>query len=214
MRLPLIGTPAPIRASAEFDAVAAGAQFRDVIARRVTADPDALFRALREVTLADMTIARIVGDIRYLPTRLIGRLPRADPHKPFLSLLIEGGTLVLRDHAPDEIITGSAGRLHRIFDQAPVRFDSLAAFDAFDDPDYEKLFMSIRVTAGAAGRWLVLEHATHALSPIAEKKFRRYWRVIKPGGAFVTGQLLKAIDRRAATLCPPGSYALSGKDAA
>ena len=209
--------PASIPASVEFDAIAAGAQFRDVIAIRVTADPDALFRALREVTLADMTLARIVGEIRYLPTRLIGRLPPEDRRKPFLAILIDGGTLILRDNAPREIVTGSAGRLHRVFDQAPVRFESAAAFEAFDDPDHEKLFMSVRVTDADAGggRWLVLEHATRAMSPAAEKKFRRYWRVIKPGGAFVTRELLKAIDRRARTLSPPVSHGpVPRKDAA
>ena len=195
-------TSLPIPRSPEFDELAAGAQFRDLIAVRVAAEPEALFRALRVVTLADMPLARLVGGIRYLPTRLAGRLPRADTRKPFLSSIVEGGTLVLRDRTPREIITGSAGRLHRIVDQTPVLFPSRSAFDTFTDPDHEKLFMSIRVTdAGPDGtRWLVLEHATRALSPAAEKKFRRYWLFIRPGGAFVTRQLLSAIGRRARSL--------------
>jgi hypothetical protein len=113
-------------------------------------------------------------------------------------MLIGGGTLVLHDDAPREIITASAALYHRI-NQSPRRFASRAEFEAFDDPACEKLFMSVRVTpTGREGEhWLVLEHATRALSPGAERKFRRYWRLIRPTGAFVSWQLLRAIRRRA-----------------
>jgi hypothetical protein len=80
---------------------------------------------------------------------------------------------------------------------APYR--TRAAFNTLDDPDHEKLFMSIRVTpTGPPGEhWLVLEHATRALSPAAGRKFRRYWIAIRPMGAFVTRQLLRAVARLA-----------------
>ncbi len=72
------------------------------------------------------------------------------------------------------MITGSAARLHRVH-QAPKRFASPDGFEAFDNPDHEKLFMSVRVaTTGRPGElWLVLEHATRALCPLAERKFAR-----------------------------------------
>ena len=77
-----------------------------------------------------------------LPT---GRAHAAvEPTRPFLSLLTEGGTLILSDDPPHELITGSAAQLHRV-NQAPRRFTTREAFDAFTDPDHEKLFMSIRV---------------------------------------------------------------------
>ena len=115
-----------------------------------------------------------------------------------MKTLIEGGTLVLRDDAPREAITGSAAQLHGVH-QAPQRFANREAFEAFDDPGHEKLFMSVRVapTGRPGEHWLVLEHATRALSALTERKFVRYWRVIKPMGAFVTWQLLRAVRRRA-----------------
>jgi hypothetical protein len=189
----------PVSRSAAFDALSAGAQFRDQIAIVAHATPAAIFRALFHVSPEDMRLAWWLGEIRYLPARLIGRAPPADGRRPFLQTLIDGGTLLLRDDRTTEIVTGSAGQLHRIVDQAPVLFPDRAAFDTFDDPEHEKLFMSIRVApTGAPGeQWLVLEHATRALSPAAERQFGRYWRVIRPMGAFVTRQLLKAIARLA-----------------
>ena len=202
--------PVDVPASPVFEAAARGAQFRDRIVLRVEASPQSIFRALREVTLTDMRLAWFLGELRYLPARLSGRLTRTGAGKPFLSVLEEGGTLVLTDDSPRELVTGSAGQLHRIVDQEPVRFSSREAFDAFADPHYEKLFMSLRVapTGRPGEHWLVLEHATHALSPDAGRRFRRYWRVIKPMGAFVSRELLKAVRDRAHHLEKEASLSL------
>jgi hypothetical protein len=190
--------PSLVPASPAFDALAQAAQFRDLVAIVVKAPPEAIFQALGEVTLRDMKVAWILGELRYLPSRLAGHIPAATSRRPFLSTITEGGTLILRDDAPREVITGSAAQLHRVH-QAPRRFANREAFEAFDDPDHEKLVMSVRVAStGRPGEnWLILEHATRALSPQAERKFSRYWRVIKPTGAFVTRQLLQAVRRRA-----------------
>lgn len=153
----------PIPASPDFDRLAEGAQFRDRVAVVVKASPDAIFKALREVALRDMKLAWALGEIRYLPSRLDGHMTAVDSTRPFLPLLIEGGTLVLRDDSPHELITGSAAQLHRV-NQAPRQFTTRETFDTFADPDHEKLFMSIRVapTGRPQEHWLVLEHATRA----------------------------------------------------
>jgi hypothetical protein len=59
--------------SPAFEAPANGAQFRDRIAARLEASPEATFRAVRSVRLSDMPLARLAGDLRYLPSRFAGR---------------------------------------------------------------------------------------------------------------------------------------------
>lgn len=92
---------------------------------------------------------------------------------------------------------------------ASPAFEAIAHDAAFRDrigipveaspEDHQKLFMSVRVapTGRPGEHWLVLEHATRALSPALSRRFARYWRVIEPGGAFVTWLLLRAVRRRA-----------------
>jgi len=193
MRRPFI-TPSP-----EIDRLAGDTPFRDVIAIRVHASADAIFEALRRVTLEEMKVAWLLGEIRYLPMRLLGRLPHDRVRTPFLETLYRSGTRVLLDRTPAELITGSAGRLHCL-DQRPVRFASRQAFDRFAAPGYQKLFISVRVqpASDGDGGWLVLEHATCPLSADAARGFAHYWRLVRPLGAFVTRQLLHAVAARAA----------------
>lgn len=185
--------------SAIFDALAGDTPFRDMIIVDAVASPLAIFEALRTVTLRDMKLAWFLGELRYLPARLIARPRAGDSTKPFLASLLDGGTVILADNTPREIVLGSAGVWHRLVDQAPVHLVDKESFHAFSDPAYEKLIMSLRVEAsGRVGhRRIVLEHATVPLSPDAARRFTPYWRLIKPTGAFVSRQLLKAIGQRA-----------------
>ena len=157
----------PIPPIPEFDRFAQGAQFRDRIAVVVKASPGAILPGAARGGVAGHENRVGAREIRYLPSRLGGHLPAVDSTRSFLSLLVESGTLILRDDWPHELITGSAAQLHRV-NQAPRQFTTREAFDAFADPDHEKLFMSIRVapTGRPDEQWLVLEHATRALSPV------------------------------------------------
>jgi len=197
-----VAVPGEISHSPEFERLVGKTPFRDRVAIRVHAAPDRIFDALRAVSLHDMKLAWWLGELRYLPARLTGHQPQGNAMRPFFSGLLDAGTQILFETPSREIITGSAGMLHRVVDQAAVRFSSRQDFDRFDDPEYEKLFMSIRVEPAERPdeHWLVFEPATLPLSRQAAARFKPYWFVIKPSGAFVSRELLKAVGRRAESL--------------
>ena len=203
-----------IQPSRMLDEFVPGAQFRDTIAVDVAAPPQRVFQALQEVTLRDMPVAWAVGELRYLPGRLTGHASSAPAgpggpvgDRPFLSLILnEGGSIVLAEHADEEVVIGSIGRLHDPLDQALVPLDGPAAFRAFAEPGFEKLAMSMRAQPiGAHRTTAVLEHRTLALDGGARRRFSRYWLAIKPGGAFVSWLLLRAARRRAEASDPPAA---------
>jgi hypothetical protein len=161
-------------------------------------------QAFEEVTLREMPLARALGTIRYLPARLgsgeAARRLRTDARRPFLASIVDAkGSLVL-ERAPDEIIVGTVGKLHQIRDQEPAEVRTPAEFAAFDTPNHEKLAMSLRTIADGGGTLVVLEHRTQPTDADAKRRFGWYWLAIRPGGAFVTRQLLHAVARRAERL--------------
>jgi hypothetical protein len=182
------------------DGIVAEREFCDVISVTVNAAPAAIFDALYRVTPEEMPVAKALGTLRYLPGRILGRNSAGSAGgEPFIGALLKNGTVVLAEEPDRELVTGSAGKYHQLLDQEPEPFTTADEFHAFANPECQKLVMSLRVEpTGTPGlNRLVLEHRTQALSEASRRKFRRYWRVIKPTGAFVTKQLLWAIKCRA-----------------
>jgi hypothetical protein len=182
------------------DGIIADRRFSDTIAVTVNAPAQAIFDAFGAVTVEDMPLANILGTLRYLPGKLTGHAqPAAAKGASFAEGLEQGGWVKLAEDPGREQVFGGAGKYHQVLDQEPRPFRSAADFFAFDDPQYQKLAISVRVEAGEkpGENRLVLEHRTHALSENARKGFARYWRVIKPTGAFVSRQLLLAAKHRA-----------------
>jgi hypothetical protein len=179
--------------------LAPGSSFSDQIAVRSTASPEELLHALARVRPCDMPLAMLLGTLRYLPARFGSARARhqatLDAQQPFLDALCAGrGTIVL-ERSSDELIVGTIGKLHQIRDQELVGLRTALDFVQFDAPGHEKLAMSLRAERAGGHTWLILEHRTRATTPDAARQFARYFSVIRPAGAFVSRQLLKAAVR-------------------
>jgi hypothetical protein len=191
----------PVAPSARLDAWLPDAPFRDTIVVESPAPPARLMQALEEVTLREMPFASLVGRIRYLPalfgSKEAARRAHIELDRPFIAGVASGKGQLFLGRAPDELVLGTVGKLHQIRDQEFAEVPTTADFAAFAQPNHERLAMSIRAIPGDHGTFLALEHRTQPTDAAARRRFARYWRAIRPGGAFVTRQLLKAVARRA-----------------
>ena len=187
--------------SARLDAWLPDAPFRDTIVVESTASAPRLMQALEEVTLREMPLARLLGTIRYLPalfgSKEASRRAQVELDRPFIAGVASAKGQLVLGRAPDELLLGTVGKLHQIRDQEFAEVATTADFAAFAQPNHERLAMSIRAIPGGRGTLLALEHRTQPTDEAARHRFARYWRAIRPGGAFVTRQLLKAVARRA-----------------
>jgi hypothetical protein len=185
-------------------------EFRGVASVSIRATPDQIFRALQEVSLADMPLADFMIKIRYLPGRLLGHevLDSASVTTPISEQLDLGNNIVLAEAPQRELVIGAVGQFHNMFDQQPVQLHGPEEFLTFSDPAHQKLVMSWYLASGdeSTGYRLVMENRTHALSEEAKRKFIPYWwLLIKWGSEVMSRILLAAIKRRAEANVPGGS---------
>ena len=191
------------------------AEFAGKVSVVVHAPASAIYAALQTVTLDDMPIAHWIGTVRYLPSKLAEKAEeKAEENapvkaEPFIQTIQrEGGNIILAEDAPYEVVFGAIAKFHNLLDQQVVPLREASDFVAFDQPDYQKLVMSFRLTPldprnDKAGYRLTLTHRTHALSNEARWKFALYGLGIKPGGNLVSWLMLRAIKRLAENATSP-----------
>ncbi len=173
-------------------------EFRDTVSLEVPAEPRRIMRALRELRLLDMRAAWLLGELRYLPQQLVHRGHPADRDQPLVALLRTGVATVVLAERPDELAFGSVGRLHGLTGQDLQPLTGAHAFREFARRGFQKQAMSVKVTPLGSGLCRVtVEHRVHALGLGARVWFGLYWLTIKPGGAFASWQMLRAIRTRA-----------------
>ena len=166
---------------------------------RVDASPEVTYQAIRETDLRDPVIGALFA-IRDLPTRLARRWRGEVPPTAaatFNDLAVpELGFMLLAEAPGVEFVVGSVGRFwQRDYGWHPVAPDR---FVGFADPGYAKLALSFQVQPTAEGQSLLrYEARTATTDDTARIRFRRYWRVIRPGVAIVMRRALKRIEAEA-----------------
>jgi len=159
----------------------------------ISAAPAEVYAALKRTDLRRSWIVQLLLFLRGVPAALTGRsLRRSGPMT--LDAMSAGGFVVLGERPGRELALGVVGRFWTPTGQIlPVGRD---AFAAFAQPGYAKAVWDFRVTPepGARSR-LSTETRILCTDAASRRRFRRYWRVIRPFSGLIRIALLHAVAR-------------------
>lgn len=155
--------------------------FRERHQRRVDASPEAVFAAIRSVTLAETPVARTLMRLRGM---------HAGSVRPIVEEMDAEGFVQLAETPLQELLYTAIGQPWK-----PVggKRPDAADFRAFAEPGYAKMGFNFWLEHG------VLSTETRVLltDERSRKLFRRYWLVIRPFSGLIRREWLRAIARRA-----------------
>ena len=194
--------PAPtLRSSGhqEIDRYLASYNFHEFHSTLVSAPPEAVYRAVQEVTIDEIRWFKPLMAIRTFPAWLLKkRSPRPSP-APILEIATRASFFYLAKEPPREIVIGTVGQFWKLAGGArPPRIGSPEAFVALDDLAFAKAVMSFTVEDAGRGKTR-LSTETRILAPegSARRRFAAYWRLIYPGSSLIRVGWLEGIKRRA-----------------
>jgi hypothetical protein len=168
----------------------------------VAADPATTFQAARSLDLLTVHTPLLAASmwIRSLPERLLGRAVQPPPRLVVAAQVGLPGWLLLGEEPNREIAFGAVGKFWR-----PViewRDVSPADFVTFAEPGWGKIAANFSVAPyGESHTLLSYQCRTVTTDPGAQRRFVRYWWLIRPFVAHIMRATLNTIkaDAEAAT---------------
>jgi hypothetical protein len=149
--------------------------------RRVAGPPDRVFAAIREVTLAEMPVGRLLARLRGI---------RSDTSKPLFEEMGRLGFRVAAEEPNREIVFAAIGQPWKL---RGGRHPKDTNFRTFTEQGYAKMAMNFRLERGT----LSTETRVLLTDPASRRAFRRYWIVIRPFSGLIRRIWLRGIARRA-----------------
>ena len=169
-------------------------QFSEVHRIRIRAPRSRIYRSVKEVTAAEITLFRALTFIRRFGRAGPESILHAPSHEPLLEVATRTGFLLLADEPERELVVGTVviapGGVKR--PATPEQFKALAT------PGLAKAVMNSLIDdVGDAVSLVVTETRVHAADASARRRFARYWALIRPGSGFIRRMWLRAVKRRA-----------------
>jgi len=169
-------------------------QFSEVHRIRIRASRSRIYRSIKEVTAAEITLFRALTFVRRFGRAGPDSILNPPSHEPLIEVATRTGFVLLADEPERELVIGTVviapGGVKR--PAMPQQFKELAA------PGVAKAAMNFRIEDAGDGIWLVsTETRVHATDASARRRFARYWALIRPGSGFIRRMWLRAVKRRA-----------------
>lgn len=165
----------------------------------VCAVPADAYRAIQEVTPAEVPLLRALFRIRSAPAHrlMASRLSFQSP-EPLIEQALRSGFVLLAEDPGGELALGTVGQFWRIRTGIPLHLADARAFLTFGRPDHAKAVLGFSVVAMPDGGALVSTR-TRVRVPerSARRRFALYWLAIHPASALIRRNWLRAIKRRA-----------------
>jgi hypothetical protein len=177
----------------------------EVHSTSISAPPEAVLAAVREVTAREVPLLVVLMTLRAGP-----RARRLSAARTILSGFERAGFVPLHD-GPKGLVYGGVGRFWR--PSGGLRRLEAPEFATFDEPGYAKGAFSFELEPQGKRTLLTTETRVLCTDERARRRFRRYWRLIHPGSAAIRIAWLRAIRRRAerSAYAPSGSSPASAR---
>ncbi len=155
--------------------------FRERHERQIDASADQVFTAIREVTLDEMPLGRLLMRLRGI---------RSETSRPLFAEMQRVGFQLAAEDSNRELVFAAIGQPWKLLGG---RRPPGADFRTFADPGYAKMAFNFRLD----GATLSTETRVLLTDSRSRRAFLRYWLIIRPFSGLIRRVWLRAIARRA-----------------
>ena len=176
-------------------------EFSEVHTIRVNASPEAVYRAIKNVTAEEIPLFGALMGLRALPARLMGKVMRTSrDNEPILNYVLKSSFVLLTEAPDHELVVGTIQKFWQTAGGLPPeRITTTQQFMEFAAPDYGRAVMNFAIAPARSGTRCKVRTETRIHIPDlqARRKFAVYWFFIQPGSAIIRRAWLWAIKQRA-----------------
>lgn len=176
-------------------------EFSEVHTIRVNASPEVVYRAIRNVTAAEIPLFGTLMGLRALPARLTSKAMRvSSDNEPLLDYVLKSSFVLLAEARDYELVVGTIQKFWQTAGGLPPeRITTPKQFMEFAVPDYGRAAMNFAIVPARNGTRCKVRTETriHIPDPQARRKFAVYWFFIQRGSALIRRAWLRSIKKRA-----------------